>query len=196
MGDAPSVELFVEDVAHERFLSALIRRIGGEEGVLPTLSIRTARGGHGQVFAELKLVQQIRKQAEAPDILVVGIDANCLGWKSARNSILGSIQEGWARHTVIACPDPHIERWFLADPRALAELGARATLPRRKCERDLYKSLLIDALTRAGHPVMLGGAEFAEDLVAGMDLFAAAKSEPSLKAFVQGIRAALKTYER
>lgn len=131
----------------------------------------------------------------APDLLVVAIDANCEGWTKAREEIARRINaEAFPVHA-LAVPDPHIERWFLADPPALkAAAEAHVTLTRRKCDRDEYKRILVSALRGAGHPVTLGGAEFAREIVAEMDWFRAGKNEPSLKHFLEEVRGAMRSW--
>ena len=93
---------------------------------------------------------------------------------------------------VVGCPDPHIERWFLADPTSLKDaLGMHVTLSTRKCERSLYKTRLVEALTAAGQVLTLGGIEFATEIVDAVDLYRAGKNEPSLKHFIEGLRSML-----
>lgn len=93
----------------------------------------------------------------------------------------------------MACPDPHVELWYLANPQGLGSaLGANVSLPRKKCQRDRYKKLLVDALRQAGRIVRLGGAEFAEEIVSAMDLYRAAKNAPSLGSFIDDVRSVLR----
>ena len=46
MSDPLAVDLFVEDLAHEVFVGALVERIAREEEVALSLQARSARGGH------------------------------------------------------------------------------------------------------------------------------------------------------
>lgn len=185
------IDLFAEDVGHERFLHALVRRLAREAGATVDVRPRSARGGHGRARSELKLYQQA--VTHTPDVLLVAIDANCVGWDEARKSVASDVDTTRFARTVIACPDPHIERWFMSDPPSLAEaLGAQVSLERRKCERDVYKQQFAAALRSAGQILTLGGAEFADEVVDAMDLFRAGKNEPSLKHCIDDLRAALK----
>lgn len=54
-------------------------------------------------------------------------------------------------------------------------------------------AILSKAIVDAGHPNTLGGIEFAQELVASMDLYRAAKNEASLKHFLDDTIAHLKT---
>ncbi|MBI5480712.1 MAG: DUF4276 family protein [Deltaproteobacteria bacterium] len=190
MGDPLYVAIFCEDVAHERFLDALVRRLATEASRTVTIHTASGRGGHGRVISELRAFQRLETKA---DVLVVGIDANCSGWNQARHEVDDAIDAARFPSRAIACPDPHVERWYLADPEGLkTALGARATRGRRKCERDLYKRRLGEALRVAGHTVTLGGAEFASEIVDAMDLYRAGKNEPSLRHFLDAVRQALK----
>ena len=58
----------------------------------------------------------------------------------------------------------------------------------RKCERDRYKAILKNSFRRAGHTVTLDGIEFADEIVANMDLYRAGKAEPSLGHCIDSIR--------
>ena len=90
----------------------------------------------------------------------------------------------------MACPDPHIERWFFADPQAFSRvIGVDRQPGKRKCQRDYYKTLLRQAVSEAGHPPGLSGLEFAEDLVHAMDLYRAGRNEPSLGHLIDEIQA-------
>jgi hypothetical protein len=129
-----------------------------------------------------------------PDLLVVAIDANCLGFTAARQGVARHIEDAFRQGSVIACPDPHVERWYMADPQSFHRVvGVTPRLGKRKCERDVYKQVLAKAVTDAGHPPTLGGIEFAWELVEAMDWFKAGKREPSFKHFLDDAREALRT---
>lgn len=188
------LDLLAEDAAHERFLRPLIGRLAREADVRVQVRVRAARGGHPRVMQELDLYQRAIAQGVAgrPDLLVVAIDSNCAPYTRARRDIERGIRPEFRGITVIACPDPHVERWYLADPPSFGQVvGKQPRGGKRKCGRDLYKRRLAEAVATAGHPVLLGGIEFAEELVASMDLYRAGKTERSLKRFLDDLRARL-----
>lgn len=192
------VDLFAEDYAHEAFLSAMIRRIALAVDRSVALRTRWARGGHGRALSELTIYQRMVQKGQAglalPDMLVVAIDANCQTVSKARKAVEAKIEPPFRDRTVVACPDPHVERWFLADPISFTQVvGARPKLGRRKCERDIYKRVLTKVIVEAGHPAGLGGVEFAEEIVSAMDLYRAGKGEKSLKLFVDAFSGYLKS---
>lgn len=196
MGERRRIHLFGEDIAHERFISALLERIASEENVEIHISTGSAQGGHGRALAELRTHQRaVAVGGGIPDLLVVAVDANCQPWARAKSEISTAVNtESFPAHA-LAIPDPHIERWYISDPLALkSSLGAHVTLERRKCERDEYKRILVSCLRAAGHPVTLGGAEFAREIVEAMDLFRSGKNEPSLKHFLDQARGAVKSW--
>jgi hypothetical protein len=184
-----ATDLFVEDSAHEVFVRALVERLAGEAGRSLTVHIRCARGGHGRVLAEYRLYQEtVLKRVgglSVPDVLVIAVDCNCRGFNAAREEVLLCVDARLAAKVAVACPDPHIERWYLADPDSFHEVvGVRPVPGKKKCERDRYKALLSKAVREAGHPSTLGGIEFGPELVAKMDLYRAGKTEKSLKHFL------------
>jgi hypothetical protein len=65
-------------------------------------------------------------------------------------------------HLVCAVPDPHIERWYLEDQRALKAVlpGARPPKLSYRCERGRYKQARRQAIRDAGVEPLLGGAEY------------------------------------
>ncbi len=178
------VDLFVEDHAQETFVGELVRRIVREENVEPSLQTRSARGGHSQALREFRNYQKVVEKgalpSRTPDIVVVVIDGNCTTPAKKREEIRKATQETFLHRTVAGCPDPHVERWFLADPDSFHKVvGFRPTVGAEKCEREHYKRLLADAVLRGGQPATLGGIEFASDLVATMDFFRAGKVDSS-----------------
>jgi hypothetical protein len=192
------IDLFAEDRAHEEFLKAMINRIAKEETKEVSLQIRSARGGHGRVLNELSIYQKAVIHSESsllrmPDLLIVAIDANCRNFNEARQEIEKALEKSFLDRAIIACPDPHVERWYLADPDSLKKvIGVGPKVGRKKCERGYYKSILSKAIIDAGYPPTLGGIEFAREIVENMDFYRARKGERSLNHFlnaaIPGIR--------
>ncbi len=196
MPDALSVGLFVEDRAHEEFLRPLVERMAREAGKAVTIRPYSARGGHPRALDELQTFQTLVARGvmglSEPDVLVVGIDANCSPWSKARQQVLATLTPSLRPRTAVACPDPHIERWFMADPGWFERiLHRRPRVGKRKCGRDRYKRILARTIAEAGYPAGLGGIEFAADIVAEMDLYEAGRNEKSLKDFVDATRTLL-----
>ncbi len=197
MSDPLRVDLFAEDRAHEAFVRALAGRIAREEQVSITMQTRSARGGHPRALGELRSWQTLLEKdalpAGAPDLVVVVIDGNCGSSQGKREEIREATHSLLEERVVAGCPDPHVERWFLADPDSFhAVVGYRPVLGSEKCEREYYKKLLVDAIHEAHQPTTLGGIEFAGELVEAMDLFRAGKGDASLRAFVRDLRSGLR----
>ena len=197
MSKPVTVDIFVEDRAHEAFLVPMLRRIAREENVEVTSRVRSARGGHGRAVTELKLYQDLVQKGAAgttsPDLLIAGIDGNCSTFAKAKKTIVAGTHAPFSERLVVACPDPHVERWYLADPESFKDVvGSQPTIARKKCARDYYKDALAKVVQKAGHPATLGGIEFAQELVERMDLYRAGKNERSLKSFVDDLRARLR----
>jgi len=193
-----SVDLFAEDYGHEALLVPLIERVAREHGCDAHVHVRSARGGHGRALREYDTYQRFkvagRSGQDAADIIVVAIDGNCSTFATKRQEIEEATLDTFRDKVVAACPDPHIERWYLLDPRLFARIvGPAPPLGRKKCERGHYKQLLRKAVRDAGHPATLGGIEFARDLATDMDLYRAGKTDRSFKAFLDDLRGRLRS---
>lgn len=193
------VHLFCEDVGHEAFLTALLRRFGKEQDVPIHIKVLQARGGHGKMSTELKTyvddLQTSRTGLSLPDLIVVGHDANCRGFAKIRDEVM-HITEPYRKFVVCAIPDPHIERWLLLDSAAFKNvLGQGCAAPGHKCEKDRYKRLLIEAVVEAGETPLLGGLEYAEDIVKAMDLSRMLTADDSIGRLIQDLRQVFKRWE-
>ena len=193
MSDSLVVDLFVEDVAHEEFVGALANRIAREEQVALSVQARSARGGHPRAMGEFgtyqTLVEKGALASRAPDLVVVVIDGNCTTSRKKRAEIQNATRPRFLDRLVAGCPNPHVERWFLADPDSFHKVvGYRPVLGREKCEREHYKRLLADAIRKGSQPATLGGIEFAAELVEAMNLYRAGRSDSSLRAFIGDLR--------
>lgn len=201
MSKAIVADLFVEDRAHEELIRPLISRVALDEGVRAQLRVRCARGGHGRVLTELQLYLRLLDKGVLgqglPDLLVVATDANCAALAKRRAEVRGLVPAVLADRLVTGCPEPHVERWYLADPDSFqGVVGYQPQLLVGKCERDEYKRVLAEAVRRGGHPATLGGIEFACELAASMDLYRAGKNDRSLGAFLDELRAKLRRLRR
>ncbi len=199
MSNQVIVDLFVEDRAHESFLEPLLMRIAREQDqdIEMEIRVRSARGGHSRAIAEFELYQSIVTKSllgsESADIVVVAIDGNCSTPTVARRRIQDATDLMLIDRLVIACPDPHIERWYVADPDSFETIvGHRPSVGDKKCARGHYKQILMTAIREAGHPTTLGGVDFAFELVEGMDLYRAGRNDSSLKAFLDDLRVMLR----
>ena len=184
------IALFVEDSAHELFLSALVRRLRDEYKVDLEIIPRSVRGGHGKVIKELKqyLIGLENGWETRLDALVVATDANCNSLSQRRKEIEEAC-EGFEDLLIPAIPDPHIERWLLLDSAAFKiAVGKGCDPPDNKCERDRYKGKLREALLEAGITPLLGGAEYAEDIVKAMDLQRMERIDDSLGERLRSLR--------
>lgn len=196
MAERPRVDLFCEDRAHEQFVRALLDRLSCETVARPVVRAVSARGGQARALAEFAVWQKefMRSVRHGlPDLLVLVVDANCKGWHEMRGRLEEVIDPAIVPLGVVGCPDPHIERWYIADPAAFERVvGTSPARDREKCERDFYKRLVEEAVHEAGLPLLTGTADLAPDLVASMDLFRAGRAQPSLRHFTDSLRSALR----
>ena len=189
------IALFVEDDAHQQVIGGLVRRIAAQCDVSVRLDWRSAVGGYGRVIAELgEYLRDLRRQGSPwPDLIIVATDANCKGLNERAREI------GYPdtpTPMVLAIPDPHIERWLLLDGAAFKTVfGTGCDAPDQKCDRARYKQRLIEAIHAAGTTPLLGGIEYAEDIVMAMDIDRASRLDRSFKRFVEDLRDAFQGWQ-
>ena len=177
-----NISLFVEDEAHEDFLTALVQRLADTYQVEVHLLPYSVRGGRGKVINALKRYQQELQlnQEELPHLIIVGIDGNCMR-PPAREREINQALSGFADFAICAIPDPHIERWLLLDTEAFKTVfGSGCLTPDRKCERDRYKRLLMNAIYEVGANPTLAGTRHVADLVNAMNFQRLARRQDSL----------------
>lgn len=192
------VALFVEDFAHEAFLKAMVQRFADVHSVEVAFQPYSVRGGSGKVVRELRqfILDLGCGRRKLPDLLIVGRDANCQGLLKRRQELEPVAgQSGCA--VVYAIPDPHIERWLLIDSAAFkTALGHGCQAPQQKCERRLFKRLLLEAVRAAGVTPLLGGIEHTEALVAAMNLQSLESADESLGRLLKDLRSVFNTWKR
>jgi hypothetical protein len=199
MHERITIDLFVEDRAHEAIVGALTARLMRESGTVAEVRVRSARGGRPRVFNELTALRQVlvRAGVPTPDVLIAAVDGNCETSAKMRRMIHDCLGAGLVPHAVAACPDPHVERWLFADLAAFARVvGLQPRVARRKCARDYDKSIRTKSLGDAGRPSLLGGLEYAADIVDAMDLYEAGRNDASLRHFVDDLRSRLRELAR
>lgn len=191
---------FLEDIGHELFLTSLVNRVAQEMGLNSSgliHEVRNATGGQGRVLNELErfLRDVNRGRQRVFDLLVVAVDGNCHRYQRRHSEIMEVVRRsGYSGEVICAVPNPHIERWYVADSRGLRSAlhtGNIPDAPRYKCERGRYKQALRDAIRQTGVRAPLGGIEFGPDIVQAIDLHTVGRVDTGFKHFVDEIRAGL-----
>jgi len=191
-----NIAVFVEDFAHEQVLNILLRRLADAAGQPVNLVWGNARNGHGAVVRELKQFLRDIKAGKGsfPDLIIVATDGNCMGYAERRKQITDLTERVSAR-TICAIPDPHIERWLMIDSAAFKQVfGLGCDAPDQKCDRDRYKSALVQAIRKSGVFPSLGGIEYASDIAKAIDMDRAAIMDNSLRHFITDFRAILQEW--
>ena len=192
------INLFVEDEAHEVFLTALVQRFANDYNITISVKASSVRGGHGKVIAELRQYQQNLQHSREglPDLIVVGIDSNCTGFLEREREI-NQVVSDFTDLVIHAVPEPHIERWLLLDSEAFKTVfGKGCPTPDQKCERDRYKRFLLEAIRNAGVIPLLGGIEHTTDLVNAMDLQRVARIDKSLERFLRALQRQFRIWQQ
>lgn len=192
------INLFVEDEAHEVFLTALVQRFANDYNITISIKASSVRGGHGKVIAELRQYQQNLQHSREglPDLIVVGIDSNCTGFLEREREI-NQVVSDFTDLVIHAVPEPHIERWLLLDSEVFKTVfGKGCPVPDQKCERDRYKRFLLEAIRNAGVIPLLGGIEHTTDLVNAMNLQRIVRIDKSLERFLRALQRQFRIWQQ
>ncbi len=195
------IVLFVEDDAHQKIIGGLVQRRAIDHSISVKLNWLNAEGGHGRVIQVLRAYMRDMARHGSPisDLIIVATDANCSGHNEHTREInraTASVNTPLPP-VVQAVPDPHIERWLLLDGAAFSRvLGRGCDAPEQKCSRDLYKQLLTYAVLSAGIEPVLGGIEFAEDIVREMDIERAKRADDSFRHFLDSLDAQFRQWRK
>ena len=192
------IALFCEDFGHETVIKAMILKLApkGSVQVLPLSS----RHGKGHALTELGnyLRDVERRQTFKPDAIVAAIDANCKGYNDKRSEIDAKRPDGLKNIPFVhAIPNPHVERWLLVDSYAFKQVfGKGCAAPDQKCEKNRYKFILREAIKNAGCTPLVGGIEYAEEIVKNMDMHSIKTRDDSLKRFIEEMEDVLRRWGR
>ncbi len=192
-----NINLFVEDVAHEDFLTALLQRLADACNVEINIKASSVRGGHGKVITELKqYLRDLQHYKEGlPDLIIVGTDSNCKG-VSERETEINEVTSDLRDLVINMIPEPHIERWLLLDPAAFKTVfGKGCPVPDQKCERGRYKGLLLNAIYEATMVPPLD-VECIEELVNAMDLQRMAQNDRSIQRFLNTLQRQFRIWQQ
>ena len=190
---------FLEDRVQEGFIKALVNRIAQDASIpIDSLNhdVRSARGG-STVIPEFKrfMKDTIQTSSAEVDLLVIAIDGNCKGHNDRIRQLERHISQNHPLKdkVVYAVPDPHIERWYMMDQRAFKNgvgIDRAPDMPTYKCKKNYYKSLLHEALAESNVGSLLGGAEYADNIVNSITSLDSLRSQNAgFQTFIDGLRA-------
>ncbi len=194
-----NISLFVEDQAHQDFLTALTQRLAEAYNVEINIKAYSVRGGHGRVIKELRQYQRNlqRNRENLPDLIIVGTDGNCKKPPEREREINLVISDDFAHFVISAIPDPHIERWLLLDSAAFRTVfGKGCPTPDQKCERDRYKRLLLNAIYEAGIDPSSTDVEYTADLVRAMNLQRIGQADGSMSRLLRALQSRFRIWQQ
>lgn len=191
---------FLEDRGHEVLLKAFVARMALSKGYRAREwvdDVRAATGSKSIQAYRAFLKDTCRAGVFPFDILIVASDGNCKGYLEKKQQLQRYAEKARCPaldRLVFAIPDPHIERWYLADSHAFSRAigaGGLPALPAYKCKKGIYKKAMRDAVVNSEVVTQFGGYEYGEKIVKEMDLYQAGNTDPSLKHFLDELSALL-----
>ena len=193
-----NINLFVEDVAHENFLTALTHHLADDYNITVNIRASSVRGGQGTVITELK--QYLRdlqhNKEDLPDLIIVRTDSNCKGL-SERETEIDQVTSDLGDFVISMVPEPHIERWLLLDSAAFKTVfGKGCPIPDQKCERGRYKNMLLNAIYQATRVSPLDAIERVDELVNAMDLQRISQNDRSIQRFLNTLQRQFRIWQQ
>jgi hypothetical protein len=136
-----TIDLFCEDLGHEAFIRSLVRRCAAERDIREELRVRNSRGGAGRAISEFKAWQRsVAVGGGGTDLLILAVDANDHGLAARLEEMDSAVDRGVFPFVVLACPDPYVEAWYVADPLAFpAAFGLPAPRIEGRQSRERWK---------------------------------------------------------
>ena len=193
-----TVIFYLGDAAQEAFIPALTERLIREEkGSTADYSLRVlSASGGGSIRAYKDFIKKAKRHKNlSADLLIVGFDANCNGFAKRRKQLLEAAKDMPYPHVITAIPDPHIERWYLLDSQALANVAGvplQAVPLTAKCDKNHYKNLLRTTFANQNVFPPLGGVEYGSLVARKMDLYASGTIDHALRDFIDSARSWLR----
>lgn len=185
----------------EAFIRAVVLKVAMGVGFYPREVVITTRNSSGGIpAAKASLRNYLRDldggREDRPDVLVICMDGDCEGPAERAHEIREMLGTRAAPPCIaIATPDPYVERWYVVQPAAIREAlgrGPAAVQVPPRCSHDVFKELLTQTIESTGTPATLGGYEYADLIVAEMNLHGSATSDRSLMSFVDSLRSCLR----
>ena len=139
-------------------------------------NVRSARHGSRVIIEFRNFLKDARKPGgSGEDVIVVSVDGNYKGYNDRVKELSKYLRpDDWFQNRILyAVPDPHIERWYLMDQRALKDgigLNKPPEMPPYKCKKAYYKEVLNQAIREAGIQSLLGGPEYAEKIIENISM--------------------------
>ena len=203
MGIRLAAAILCEDEAQFRLIRELVlRRFREKNAGERELSVDrpSARGsGVSEVF-KMYLKAVSKDITLRYDLYVLAKDGNKKGYAKIRKDFEEALSKdfgdrgGYPFPLVMAIPDPHVERWYLLDQKALQKASGAAgapDLPPLSKRKDYYKRMLREYLGDNGIRPQFGGAEYGEDIAAAMDIELAMTRDDSFKRFIEDLDGAV-----
>ena len=187
------IGLFLEDIGHQAFITGLIQKAAGQvkPGAVIEFDVRNAAGGKPRMEASFReyVGDYLKSGYAGYDLVIAAQDTDCRGVPATRNALLHYAQ-GYGSPMVIAAPDPCIEAWYLADQHAIREVAQAASTPPipSGCDCAALKTQIRRLFREGGVDSLLGGAEYAADIIAAMNLTRARRNVASLHIFLNDLR--------
>lgn len=166
-------------------------------------NVRNATGGKVKVMYELKkYFQDIKKQKTSSgyNLVIVSIDGNCKGFLKKQEEVVKKKDiSKYYGEVICAIPDPHIERWYITDGNALRQvIGVDdfPICPTYKCKKGIYKGAIMNYLSKNNINVILGGAEYGDDVARVLNLQQLAGEDQGFNVFVSNLKSFIRRYAR
>lgn len=191
---------FLEDRAHEEFITRFVQRIAKDEfNVDLNNKVLSGRGGNLFVGKLKFFLRDYDDSSEFPDIIIVVRDSDCKtktecrNYKTRINELDGIYRDYQVMKdiSVFCIPCPYIERWLVEDLNAIRSITDATNIQpvQFRCEKGYYKGRLkeffkdFDSIT---------GLEYAGDIVERLDIQVLCNADSNFQHFLTDLRSAFR----
>jgi hypothetical protein len=199
VGKIINIYYFLEDRAHEVFITNFVKRIADEYSVEINNRVLSGRGGNKFVSEFKKFIKYYSTLKDYPDLIIIVRDADCknksdcVSYQTRVNELTDLYKEHskLLNISLFCIPCPYIERWLSEDLKAIKSITGSININDKPfiCEKGYYKSKLkelfkdFDSIT---------GLEYASDIVERLDIDLLCNRDPNFQKFLTDLRNAFR----
>ncbi len=190
---------FLEDRAHEEFITRFVARIAKDKfSVDINNKVLSGRGGSRFINELKEFIKDYDNSSGLPDIIIVVHDSDCKSRTECQSyqSKIKELDNLYRNHramkdiSVFCIPCPYIERWLVEDINVIREItGLDIPQVPFRCEKGYYKGKLKEFFREFD---VYTGLEYAGDIVEKLNIRVLCRGDSNFQHFLTDLENAFK----